>query len=674
MLIVVVIRTKMNNNLKRKRIDSDDDDEKIYIKNPALYNDIINNVDPTANEIVEIQDENTKHKIIYLNQNGERRLLYVNHNNLLIETPHIVPKKNYLVNEIAIKSNLTFIHEGLFGESILTMDKIDEIQVVNGHHKIFIYYPWKSAISRGILTQPNERKKNISSKHFNEMMKIIEKNISNTLLDKYNITINQNVNNYIYNINQNEKMCCRELLKKIVSNNTTLKDRYRFANGHSYNKGYYVCMDNGIWKPTTAVTIDSVMAQEIDNCSNFDSTEKKFLHMNSRMLREKFALEILDENFQSKLDSNLDLFVMNNCCFDIKTNEIRKTMPQDYVQRHASWDYSQEMSEKYMPQVLDFFEKIFPIPQEKNLFLRFASTALHGHRTEKTFVILMDKRQGDNGKSTLMTLLQTFFGKDYSINAPNFLYKSHFEKDRNSHDAGLAHMAGKRLLVMDELKKYRQFDDGFIKTLAGGEYECVGRRLGKEENFSFLWQAIIITCCNEGDLPKFDSSDSGFIKRMLIVPMRSKFLRNPTSENEMYTFLSDPELNQRNTMLNWCSSILDLFRQYCGNQSHQSMDIPDTMLEWKDEEIEKQNDVGVWIMDNIVETDVNNNFCNFKDLYSIYKNTNTKKITYNAFILNAKAYLAYKNIVVKDKYVYRDNNKYVVKRHCIVNYKIKKNI
>eukprot|EP00798_Chlamydomonas_sp_ICE-L_P023390 gene23390-biopygen13651 len=57
----------------------------------------------------------------------------------------------------------------------------------------------------------------------------------------------------------------------------------------------------------------------------------------------------------------------------------------------------------------DFLRKVMPVDEERDVVLAFFAGLLSGRRKEKKFLAFTDKTSGDNGKSTLMALMGTFF-------------------------------------------------------------------------------------------------------------------------------------------------------------------------------------------------------------------------------------------------------------------------
>ena len=89
---------------------------------------------------------------------------------------------------------------------------------------------------------------------------------------------------------------------------------------------------------------------------------------------------------------------------------------------------------------------------------------------------------------------------DYLKSSAKFFCKGHFDKDKDSHDAGLEPLKGKRVLLADELKKSMKLDDALVKNLAGGHYVVEGRKIGIFDQFKFVWQAGIIMVFQRGRL------------------------------------------------------------------------------------------------------------------------------------------------------------------------------
>ncbi|GIY56559.1 ATPase [Caerostris extrusa] len=168
------------------------------------------------------------------------------------------------------------------------------------------------------------------------------------------------------------------------------------------------------------------------------------------------------------------------------------------------------------------------------------------------------------------------------------------QKSINSHDAGLARFKGIRFLIVDELKKDQTLNSGFLKRVAGGRSSVDGRNMYSSKIFKFSWQAGIVLIMNEGDFPKFDSSDEAFMKRMVVCPFRSKFV--DAGNDSSYTFVQD--LNICEKFNSWRSSVLDLFWEY----KYKDVTVPPEMLSWRETICIGNNLVEEWLNNSMTVT------------------------------------------------------------------------
>jgi hypothetical protein len=169
-------------------------------------------------------------------------------------------------------------------------------------------------------------------------------------------------------------------------------------------------------------------------------------------------------------------------------------------------------------------------------------------------LVLTDRRSGNNGKSTLGALLNAFFGP-YAENNTKFVCKGSMESSRDAHSAGTEHLRNKRLIIAEELKAYMVLDEAMLKRVTGGSSVLMaGRRFGSGECFKYIWQAGLVLIFNEGDCPKFDAGDAAFMSRMLVVPMRSKFVPTLMPHDDANTYLMDVSVTER--FGSWMSAAL----------------------------------------------------------------------------------------------------------------------
>eukprot|EP00798_Chlamydomonas_sp_ICE-L_P008366 gene8366-biopygen4855 len=272
-----------------------------------------------------------------------------------------------------------------------------------------------------------------------------------------------------------------------------------------------------------------------------------------------------------------------------------------------------------MDELDDFLRKLMPVEEERDVVLAFFAGLLSGRRKEKKFLAFTDKTSGDNGKSTLMALFGSFFDEYGSSNGTKFLTKGSFARSRDDHDAGLKPMKGVRLLVAEEMKPNIALDEALIKRIAGGEgVRVCGRSCGTGNSFDFMWQAGVVMIFNEGDCPKFDGGDNAFVKRMIIVPMRSNFLIHPDPQRE-HEFERRDDL--ADILPTWRSALAQLLIEHFRRPGRSSIfdTLPVAMTEWKSGIADSANPLSEWLEEVVEVTGASSDAVWIGDLKSRWK-------------------------------------------------------
>ena len=383
--------------------------------------------------------------------------------------------------------------------------------------------------------------------------------------------------------------------------------------------GIFVCDPNTrVWKQQHNVAIEQKLVSIFKSfpvvknsahskISTTTMTPADLRHVLSRRGRADMvhiiAGKSIEDGFAEKLDTNLDLFTVDNGCFDSSSGRpvLRDVRKEDYVKTTTGWSYDRDLARKHRREVEDFLEQVLPVPEERRVVLSYYAQLLSGRRRVKKFLALTDRRAGNNGKSTLLTLFGLFFGNYSTVNT-KFVCKGSFDRDRDSHDAGLEPMKGIRILSAEELKENMILDVGFLKRIAGGPGVTVtGRRCGSSETFVFVWQAGVVLVFNEGDCPKFDSGDSAFMNRMIVVPMRSKFVSDAQGlHDEEWTYLMDSTISSK--FPEWLSALADILVESYTVDVGVFENLPAEMREWRTGLTTEGNPYGEWLSNNVEVT------------------------------------------------------------------------
>ncbi|GLC54521.1 hypothetical protein PLESTB_000879800 [Pleodorina starrii] len=461
-----------------------------------------------------------------------------------------------------------------------------------------------------------------------------------------------------------------ELITSLLASQPRIRQRWRFspdAKSANCNGLFYCDPVTNTWRQVHNAFVEEALVSAFANVSTLTADDRRYV--NSRRgggeMRLMLARKVLHEGFQAQLDENTDVFAVQNGLFDMHSRTFRAITPEDMVQTHADWVYDMEQARLVRPEVERFLAQIFPIECERRIVLCYMASLLSGRRKIKKFLILTDRRAGNNGKSTVSRLFRRFLG-GYAKASTKFVCKGAFDRDRDSHDAGLEPFKGKRLLLAEELKKSMTLDVAMLKQYTGGAGETVeGRKCGSGEWFKFIWQAGFLLIFNEGDAPKFDAADDAFLERMVVAPMRSKFV--PVDEHgrhaeleEEFTYPMDKEVDAR--FEGWLSAFADILLEHYDENGLDR--VPDSMREWRADIADSSNTLAEWFGDNVELTGNKKDVLIIKELCNRYMDAmaidGKKAVCSEEFTELVKRYFASKRekgVVVKSKHCWIDENK-----------------
>ena len=414
------------------------------------------------------------------------------------------------------------------------------------------------------INNPEDHKKTIMKyrKHDESSLKLISKKTHNIvhgiIQNAYNefwrhkvglseAIINITVNNTtVYNGDDDNRLTDVSLLNVI--------ERVGIVNNFiiTTDKMYIYRSDEHIWKKQSINVVGGTLVRmflDHEASSNLSPLDRKYLENGSssdnlikRLCNDDFRLR-KNERFKSMLDANPYLLPFSNGVYDLSSLCFRETRREDYITCHIG--YALPPRESIDPELFKridmFYKQVFPVLEERELFLRFVGYALLGHSKEKVILLLTDKRRGYNGKSTMKKALDHVFGNFAASASPSLLYESSFTESANAHSANVLAYQGKRIANFDELKR-RSLDLSRLKSLAGGDSEISGRRLGSEEIVRFNWSAKLLLYFNISDL-KIDASDGALISRIKVIPFRSKFSQESVDRGEEYAFPPNLDIN-----------------------------------------------------------------------------------------------------------------------------------
>jgi phage/plasmid-associated DNA primase len=571
--------------------------------------------------------------------------------------------KCYLTQNVPVPGNLSLVHKDISDSAHFDVkfDKFDDSAVLNATNaSILWHHPWSEESFLTVKFEGARRGNAIQKRKIIQyLQKRVENGIHQYLEQNFNITT-AHFQNCTFNVSlataEDNRRAEGVLVKMLLHTRPELKDYWKFCPDMktNYSSGFFSCKNDAfVWIQTHNNAVETALRSAFESVKNLTTAEQKYIQTRKGItdIRGEFASAVLDQNFMSTLDTNLDIFVLRNGVLDMTKKEFRPTTPEDYVKTYADWNYSATESKQFMPALRQFVEQIFPVEKERKLLLLYTAGLLSGRRLLKKLIALTDKRDGNNGKTTWINLLKIFFSNYAKCNS-KFFNKGSFERDRDSHDAGFQPFAGIRLTILEELKRTSKIDESTVKNLTGGPGVMVeGRKCGSSETFKFVWQSGFYMIFNEDDCPQFDVTDSAFIQRIIVGPMRSKFVAKNSPEllqDNDYTFEVNPDISSQFPC--WRSALLDLLLEHY-DPTFTGEDMPAGMMEWRSNIASTRNILSDWLEAHLERTQNHDNYVLLSDIKNIYiKQTRYQKggLGAHEFGRIAKSWFKSNNFSFKD--------------------------
>lgn len=251
----------------------------------------------------------------------------------------------------------------------------------------------------------------------------------------------------------------------------------------------------------------------------------------NKFMREAAEL-FFDEDFVQQMDTNKYLLCFNNGVVDFKNKIFREGYPSDYITKTTGINYhpinrSDPEMMKIHDEIIDFMEKLFPIPEQNKYMWDHLASVLIGVNRTQTFNIYHGS--GSNGKSKLVDLMTLALGQYKAIVPVNLLTDKRVGIGSTSDE--VLKLKGVRYAVGQELSKGMQLNEGIMKELSGGDDIQARGLYSESEKFSPQFKLVICT----NNLFDIKSNDDGTWRRIRRVVYYSKFARE--EEMEMYADL-----------------------------------------------------------------------------------------------------------------------------------------
>jgi len=315
---------------------------------------------------------------------------------------------------------------------------------------------------------------------------------------------------------------------------------YRYRN-HHWNIVYQsdITSSIGIFRADISVKMSKI-SQDLLNVK--DENQKDILNNLlglATTLYEKFGemawIKNIIEASQSRFvipifsklaDDNKTLTGVRNGVIEVneKYARFRPGRPEDFITKFSDVQYNTSLHPNH-PDVkayLKYIRQVFPDEQLSDLMLRFFSSLLHGNPSKFFFVWT---GCGDNGKSTIVRLLNATLGDEYVVNiSPTFITMKRGNSSNASPD--LVALRHSRLVVIQEPDEGESIKTGKLKEATGGDKIRARALYDNGAPVDPTYQ-IVLQCNEIPDTKK----EQAMTNRVVIVPFLSIWKDGATPED-----------------------------------------------------------------------------------------------------------------------------------------------
>lgn len=299
---------------------------------------------------------------------------------------------------------------------------------------------------------------------------------------------------------------------------------------------------------------DDDPAKDIEH-SKYEKTQKVVGKLKTNSFKNALMNECIEmfynDEFEQKLDSNVNLLCFDNGVYDLENDHFREGIPDDFISFSTNINYEEfDADDENIRDINKFIAQIQPKKSVREYVLTLLSTFLDGKITEEKFPIWTGT--GGNGKSKLIELMSKAMG-DYRCPLPISLLTQKRARSEACNPA-LAEAPGKRFAPFQEPDSGDRINVGLMKELSGGD-EIKVRNLYRG-NITYKPQFKMMLACNY--MPEVDPDD-GVFRRLRVVAFKSKFRHNP-DPNDPYQFPIDTSLSLK--FESWAEPFMFILLQY----------------------------------------------------------------------------------------------------------------
>jgi len=376
---------------------------------------------------------------------------------------------------------------------------------------------------------------------------------------------------------------------------------------------------NSIGTEMTSLYSDKI--KQISNDPNITQEKKQdliknyskiILSLNTRKFRldvYNLVLDLIEDN-TIEFEQNKFMFCFNNISYDIRTKKSCRALREDYMYITTGYEWREPTADE-LNTVHDLINSIFPIEEEKTLYLSILSTGLLGETLQK---FILANGCGGNGKGTLNDLFMTAIG-NYGYHAHNQILLKPIKEGANPE---VANMQNKRFVIYREPDTEGDSKINFssVKELTGGS-NITARLMHSNKTKCSLTATHILEC---NDKPTIGGKmDNSVARRLIDMPFRSTFVNNPADHEGDYIYKGNNEVSTKEFRDKYKYALFKIVLSYYKTGLDIDAIIPDRIKKRTTEYMESNDELLQWIKEDYEYTGDDAHIIRLTDLYNDYK-------------------------------------------------------
>ena len=233
--------------------------------------------------------------------------------------------------------------------------------------------------------------------------------------------------------------------------------------------------------------------------------------------------------FDKQLDQKGWLLCCRNGVIDFREGaKLRPGRPSDLLSVSTNSDYIawEALDPELKKMVIDLFETIFPIKEERDYALLCYARALNGDRRRQ--VVYFEYGKGSDGKSVLFRMLKKALGNYYGQLPTSLIFG--VDKNGSGPRSDMMYMRNKRICAFMEPNAKDPLNNGVTKGLTGGDDISASEKF--EQHTNFTPQATLFVVLNNKAVIEGSALDHGLWRRVAYHLFRHRFVQKKDDISE----------------------------------------------------------------------------------------------------------------------------------------------